>query len=105
MCREELVPALLFADDMVIFAEGEDELRGSLGVLGEWCREWGMKVNADKCGHHHKVQVAICASIHLCSLVNVLVVWYRKAPPVQVEVMTPWVQVEYLQCFDGRKQH
>ena len=66
MCREELVPALLFADDMVIFAEGEDELRGSLGVLGEWCREWGMKVNADKCGHHHKVQVAICASI-LCA--------------------------------------
>ena len=65
----------------------------------------GMKVNADKCGHHHKVQVAICASIHLCSLVNVLVVWYRKAPPVQVDVMTPWVQVEYLQYFDGRKQH
>ena len=53
MCREELVPALLFADDMVIFAEGEDELRRGLGVLGEWCREWGMKVNADKCGVMH----------------------------------------------------
>ena len=42
--------ALLFADDMVIFAEGEDELKRGLGVLDEWCREWGMKVNADKCG-------------------------------------------------------
>ena len=38
---------------MVIFAEGEDELRRGLGVLDEWCREWGMKVNADKCGVMH----------------------------------------------------
>ena len=53
MCTEELVTALLFADDMVILAEGEEELNRGLGVLGEWCREWGMKVNADKCGVMH----------------------------------------------------
>ena len=40
ICREELVPALLFADDMVIFVEGEDELKRGLGLLDEWCREY-----------------------------------------------------------------
>ena len=39
MCREELISALLFTDDMVIFAEREEELRRGIGVLGEWCRE------------------------------------------------------------------
>ena len=31
-CGEEQVPALLFADDMVILAEGEEELRRGLGA-------------------------------------------------------------------------
>ena len=52
-CGEEHVPALLFANDMVILAEGEEELRRGLGVLEEWCSEWAMKVNADKCGVMH----------------------------------------------------
>ena len=52
-CREEQVPALLFADDMVISAEGEEELRRGLRVLEKWCSEWAMKVNADKCGVIH----------------------------------------------------
>ena len=30
-------------------AEGEEELRRGLGVLKEWCSEWAMKVNAEKC--------------------------------------------------------
>ena len=34
---------------MVTVAEGEEEL----GVLEEWCSEWAMKVNADKCGVMH----------------------------------------------------
>ena len=38
---------------MVILAEGEEELRRGLGVLEEWCSEWAMKVNADKCGVMH----------------------------------------------------
>ena len=52
-CGEEQVPALLFADDMVILAEGEEELRRGMGVLEEWCSEWAIKVNADKCGVMH----------------------------------------------------
>ena len=34
---------------MVTVAEGEEELRRGLGVFEEWCSEWAMKVNADKC--------------------------------------------------------
>ena len=48
-CGGEQVPALMFADDMVILAEGEEELRRGLGVLEDWCSEWAVKVNADKC--------------------------------------------------------
>ena len=35
-CGEEQVPALLFAADMEILAEGEEVLRRGLGVLEEW---------------------------------------------------------------------
>ena len=49
-CGEEQVPALLFAADMVIFAEGEKELRRGLRVLEKGGSEWAMKVNADKRG-------------------------------------------------------
>ena len=41
-CGEEQVPALLFADNMVILAEGEEELRRGLGVLEERCIECGV---------------------------------------------------------------
>ena len=71
-CGEEQVPALPFADDMVTLAEGE-ELRIGLGVLEEWCSEWVMKVNADKCGvmHIKRNGVKITASIFS-------VAWWRK---------------------------
>ena len=43
----------MFADDRVILGEGKEEWRRELGVLEEWCTEWAMKVNADKCGVMH----------------------------------------------------
>ena len=46
-CGEEQVPALLFAHDMVILAEGEEDLRRGLGILEEWCSKCAMKVNAE----------------------------------------------------------
>ena len=48
-CEELLIPALLYADDMVMFAEDEEMLRRALTELGEWCAEWSVKVNVDKC--------------------------------------------------------
>ena len=38
-CRGQLIMALLYADDAVLFAESEEEMRVSLRVLSEWCRE------------------------------------------------------------------
>ena len=37
-CRGRLVSALLYADDAVLFAEDEEGMRVSLGVLSEWCK-------------------------------------------------------------------
>ena len=53
-CEDQLIPALLYADDMVMFAEYEEMLRRALTELGEWCAEWSVKVNVDKCGIMHE---------------------------------------------------
>ena len=51
--RGRLITALLYADDAVLFAESEKGMRVSLGLLSEWCREWSLEVNAEKCGVMH----------------------------------------------------
>ena len=52
-CKDQLIPALLYADDMVMFAEDEEMLRRALAELGEWCEDWSVKVNVGKCGIMH----------------------------------------------------
>ena len=44
------VGALLFADDLAILADSEEQLRAMIGRLEQWCQLWEMKVNANKCG-------------------------------------------------------
>ena len=39
---------LLFADDMVIFGEDQNDLQNSLNMLSEYCERWGLEVNTDK---------------------------------------------------------
>ena len=51
MCRGQLISALLNADDAVIFAE--ELMRRGLNILAEWCEEWSVKVNVEKCGVMH----------------------------------------------------
>ena len=60
------MPALLYADDMVMFAEEEEGLvvvvvvggggggGGGLKVLEEWYEKWSVKVNAGKCDMHFR---------------------------------------------------
>ena len=48
MCRGQLISALLYADDAVIFAEDEELMRRGLDILAEWCEEWSMKINVEK---------------------------------------------------------
>ena len=52
-CGGQLVSALLYADNAVIFAENEELMRRGLDVLAEWCTEWSVKVNVEKCGVMH----------------------------------------------------
>ena len=39
---------LLYADDIVIFANSAEELQHSLDSLGDYCRKWKLKVNVKK---------------------------------------------------------
>ena len=52
-CRGRMVTALLYADDAVLFAENEEEVKRGLKVLEEWCKEWGVEVNVEKSGVMH----------------------------------------------------
>jgi len=42
------VNSLLYADDMVLFAETEQDLQTCLYTLEKWCKEWRVKVNTEK---------------------------------------------------------
>ena len=53
MCRGQLISALLYADDAVIFAEDEELMRRGLKIFAEWCEKWSVKVNVEKCRVMH----------------------------------------------------
>ena len=44
----EVVPIILYADDIVILAENEQYFQQLLNVLNEWCKEWDMVTNLEK---------------------------------------------------------
>ena len=44
----EQISILLYADDIALIAESEENLQDMLDLLGAWCQEWGLKVNPKK---------------------------------------------------------
>ena len=46
--REWRLPGLLYADDVILCGESEEDLRGIVGQFAELCRRRGLKVNAGK---------------------------------------------------------
>ena len=42
------LPILLYADDIVLISPTPEKLQSMLDVAGNWCRKWGMQVNAKK---------------------------------------------------------
>ena len=48
-----MVTALLYADDVVLIAEDEKQVKKGLKALEKWCREWGVEVNVEKSGVMH----------------------------------------------------
>ena len=52
-CGSQVIPVLLYADDTVILAEDERSMRRGLDTLAEWCSEWAVEINVEKCGVMH----------------------------------------------------
>ena len=52
-CSGQRIAALLYADDMMLFADYEEAMCRSLRMLQEWCEQWVVKVNVQKCGVMH----------------------------------------------------
>ena len=42
------IHVLLYADDMVLISEREDDLQLMLNKMNEWCNKWRIKVNKSK---------------------------------------------------------
>ena len=49
-CGESKISTLLFADDVVILSENEQDLQKLLNILSEWCSTWGIQQKS-KCMH------------------------------------------------------
>ena len=47
------VPGLLYADDLAIFADSDDNLNKAFDVVNEWCKVCDLKVNVEKCNVIH----------------------------------------------------
>ena len=43
-----LLSCLMYADDIVVFAENPDDLQQSLDCVGSWCGKWGININPKK---------------------------------------------------------
>ena len=48
VCGESRIHCLLYADDLVLISENEDDLQNMLNVLEKWCVDWKMKANVNK---------------------------------------------------------
>ena len=44
------IPGLLLADDAVIFADTEADMKRNMEAFGRWATSWHMKIGHDKCG-------------------------------------------------------
>jgi exonuclease III len=60
---EEPVASLLFADDLVAFADNPDAVSQILTILGEWTTEWGMKVSTNKSAIMTIGNTALCEEV------------------------------------------
>ena len=47
-CGEILVALLMFADDIAIMAETEEDLQCMLNILHSWCESWQLHINTNK---------------------------------------------------------
>ena len=46
--EELVIVCLLYADDLVLISESEEDLQNMLNIVHDWCLKWRMKVNVSK---------------------------------------------------------
>ena len=39
----DIVPILLYADDIALLSESEDDMQNMVNIVYEWCRKWRMQ--------------------------------------------------------------
>ncbi len=47
-CLDFVIHCLLYADDLVLLSESEDDLQRMLDCLSNWCKKWRMRINSNK---------------------------------------------------------
>merc|ERR1712105_184140 len=57
-----LLNILLYADDIVLFAENEEDLQSLLFIVQIWCEKWRLEVNLAKTNILHIRQKRKCQS-------------------------------------------
>ena len=60
------IPGLMFADDIVVFAESEVQLNRALEVVNKWCCKWKMETNVGKSSvihFHDKKWIKRCKEV------------------------------------------
>ena len=65
--REWILLGLLYADDLVLFGESEEDLRAIVGRFIEMCRRRGLKVNTGKSkvillGGEEEIECEVCVN-------------------------------------------
>ena len=50
------VPGLLYADDLAIFVNSDDNLNKAFDAVNEWCKDCDLKVNVEKCNVIHLIK-------------------------------------------------
>jgi len=51
--RNENIPCLLYADDIILLSENEENLQSMLDYIHTWCRKWRLKINRMKSNAMH----------------------------------------------------
>ena len=59
------MPGLPFAHDTALLTPNELEIKKSLNVLLEWCRDWGVKINVNNSVimHVRQKRLSRCSSL------------------------------------------
>ncbi len=78
----------MYADDVALIAESEEELQNMLHVLANWCTKWDVLINKDKSQIlHHRQKSAIESKFTFKIDEHVLTIDYKLDYQVTAEAV------------------